>query len=82
MKSSVLIVGAGNGLSASLARLCATNNMSVALAARDIEKLRGLAQETGATLHRCDASDIDEVRNLFEDLDATTGTPELVVYNP
>jgi len=82
MKSSVLIVGAGNGLSASLARLCSKNNMSVALAARDIEKLRSLARETGATLHRCDASDIDEVSNLFEDLDATTGTPELVVYNP
>ena len=42
MSESVLIVGAGNGLSASLAQLCASKGMKVVLAARNIEKLRNL----------------------------------------
>ena len=49
MQESVLIVGAGSGLSASLARLCKSKGMickskgmKVVLAARDIEKLKKL----------------------------------------
>lgn len=82
MSQSVLIVGAGSGLSASLARRCHAAGMQVALAARDGEKARAVAQETGASLHRCDASSIEDVAALFAALDAGTGTPDLVVYNP
>ena len=42
MKESVLIVGVGNGLSASLARLCKSKRMKIVLAARDIVKLKQL----------------------------------------
>ena len=42
MNESVIIVGAGSGLSASLARLCASKNMNVVLAARNIDKLQDL----------------------------------------
>ena len=45
MSESVLIVGAGSGLSASLARLCNSNGMKVVLAARNIEKLDSLKEE-------------------------------------
>jgi NAD(P)-dependent dehydrogenase (short-subunit alcohol dehydrogenase family) len=69
-----LIVGAGNGLSGSLARLCAGAGMRVALAARNIEKLKVFQ---GASLHQCDASDSSDVKRLFESID----TPDLVVYN-
>ena len=82
MSQSVLIVGAGSGLSASLARQCHAAGMQVALAARDGEKARAVAQDTGASLHRCDASSIEDVAALFAALDAGTGTPDLVVYNP
>ncbi len=82
MSQSVLIVGAGSGLSASLARQCHAAGMKVALAARDGEKARAVVQETGASLHRCDASSIEDVAALFAALDAGTGTPDLVVYNP
>ena len=82
MSQSVLIVGAGSGLSASLARRCHAAGMQVALAARDGEKARAVVQETGASLHRCDASSIEDVAALFAALDAGTGTPDLVVYNP
>ena len=82
MSQSVLIVGAGSGLSASLARRCHAAGMQVALAARDGEKARFVAKETGASLHRCDASSIEDVTALFAALDASIGAPDLVVYNP
>lgn len=53
---TALIVGAGKGLSASLARLLAAEGMQVALAARDISKLADLVDETGALPVKCDAS--------------------------
>ena len=82
MTKSVLIVGAGPGLSASLARLCSKRNMTVILAARKIKKLKNLAEETGATLKTCDASSMESVNNLFKDLDSEIGIPDLVIYNP
>ena len=47
-QETALIVGAGRGLSASLARLFAKEGMKVALAARNTGKLVGLAADTGA----------------------------------
>ena len=82
MLSSALIVGAGSGLSAALTRKCREAGMDVALAARDGDRARAIAAETGASLHRCDAGSIEEVAQLFTALDDTIGTPDLVVYNP
>src|ERR1700753_1291659 len=50
---TALIVGAGSGLSASLARLFSREGMRVALAARNSEKLGALCAETGATAFAC-----------------------------
>ena len=82
MAETALIVGAGLGLSASLARICIKDGMKVAIAARNIDKLADLAAETGTELHQCDAGDIDSVAALFAATDKTIGTPNLVVYNP
>ena len=82
MSSSALIIGAGSGLSAALARRCAADGMTVALAARTGEKARDVAAHTGASMHLCDAASIDAVYRLFTDVDAEIGTPDLVVYNP
>lgn len=76
-----LIIGAGSGLSASLARLFAEKGLRVALAARTPGDLDALAGETGATTHQCDASDHREVAQLFAALD-DGGAPDVVVYNP
>jgi len=73
-----LIVGAGSGLSASLARKCAAAGMRVALAARHVGKLDPLVAETHARAFACDAANPVEVAELFSAID----TPELVVYNP
>ena len=82
MTETALIVGAGLGLSASLARICIKDGMKVAIAARNIDKLADLAAETGTELHQCDAGDIESVAALFAATDKTIGTPNLVVYNP
>ncbi|MFN4015304.1 MAG: SDR family NAD(P)-dependent oxidoreductase [Reyranella sp.] len=78
---SALIVGSGPGLSASLARLFAKNGLSVTLAARQTDKLAALAEETGASVHACNAADQEGVATLFETLDAAGRTPDVVVYN-
>src|SRR5437879_2241189 len=76
-----LIVGAGAGLSAAVARKCAGEGMAVVLAARDTQKLGALAQETGATTIACDASRAEEVERLFAAIDAGGERLDLVVYN-
>ena len=78
---STLIVGTGVGLSASLARTFAKAGMSVALAARSVEKLSALAKETGAKTYACDATDRAQVEKLFADMEARQGAPDVVVYN-
>lgn len=77
---SALIVGAGSGLAASLARAFAKEGISVALAARAVDKLAGLAKETGAKTYACDASQRGDVDKLFAALD-NAGAPDVVVYN-
>ena len=77
----VLIVGAGSGLSASLARLFASEGMAVALAARRPEKLQALCAETGARAYACDAVNAEDVQRLFAELDGSIGAPDAVVYN-
>ena len=76
-----LIVGAGEGLSASLARLFAKQNIRVALAARQIEKLGALCNETGARAFACDATKPEEVERLFGLVEREIGAPDVVVYN-
>jgi NAD(P)-dependent dehydrogenase (short-subunit alcohol dehydrogenase family) len=79
--NNALIVGAGSGLSASLARALAKAGVKVALAARSTGDLEALAKETGARTFACDASKRAEVEKLFAELDASSGAPEVVIYN-
>jgi NAD(P)-dependent dehydrogenase (short-subunit alcohol dehydrogenase family) len=76
-----LIVGAGSGLSASLARLFAREGMQVALAARSVDKLASLCAQTGARAYACDAADAAQVDGLFEAVSRDTGEPTVVVFN-
>jgi NAD(P)-dependent dehydrogenase (short-subunit alcohol dehydrogenase family) len=78
---NALIVGAGEGLSASLARLFSKEGIRVALAARKIEKLGALCAETGAQAFACDATNAEDVDRLFGLVEREIGTPDLVVYN-
>jgi NAD(P)-dependent dehydrogenase (short-subunit alcohol dehydrogenase family) len=76
-----LIVGAGSGLSASLARLFAREGMKVALAARGVDKLAELCTQTGARAYPCDAADPAQVEKLFDTASRDPGEPTVVVYN-
>jgi NAD(P)-dependent dehydrogenase (short-subunit alcohol dehydrogenase family) len=78
---TALIVGAGQGLSASLARALAGAGVQVALAARSPAKLAPLAQETGAKSFACDAAKRDDVANLFGSVSRAVGEPDVVIYN-
>src|SRR5262245_48469790 len=78
---TALIVGAGDGLSASLARLFTREGLRVALAARQTDKLATLCKETGATAYACDAASPDDVTKLFARVEHDCGAPDVVVYN-
>jgi len=78
---TALIVGAGPGISASVARGLAAAGLKVGLAARNVEKLAPLAAETGADRFAIDAADPAAVAHLFEEADARLGIPDVVLYN-
>jgi short-subunit dehydrogenase len=76
-----LIVGAGPGVSASLARLFAKNGLKVTLASRTTGDLDPLLTEIGGRAFACDASKPEAVAKLFADMEADGGAPDVVVYN-
>jgi NAD(P)-dependent dehydrogenase (short-subunit alcohol dehydrogenase family) len=78
---SALIVGAGTGVSASLARRLAALDVKIGLAARNVGKLDALAAETRATTFAVDASEASAVAELFDEVDKRLGEPDLVIYN-
>lgn len=79
--ASALIVGAGPGISASVARALRQHGLKVALAARDPRKLAGLATEIGASTFAADAGRPEAVAELFDAVEARQGVPEIVLYN-
>ena len=65
MREKVLIVGAGPGLSSSLARLCVSNKMQVVLASRNIKKLEKLKKKMKIETISCDCSNLGDVKKTI-----------------
>jgi NAD(P)-dependent dehydrogenase (short-subunit alcohol dehydrogenase family) len=82
MSKNALIVGVGSGNSASFARALAAAGYQVVLAARNIEKLDALCQQTGAIAFQCDSTSLESVRELFTSMQQAVGQAEVVLYNP
>ena len=82
MKNSVLIVGAGKGLSSSLAKIFYSNGYKIGLVARNINKIRNLSNEINASLFQYDVSKSENVTRLFKDVDKSLGNLDLVIFNP
>jgi NAD(P)-dependent dehydrogenase (short-subunit alcohol dehydrogenase family) len=82
MAQKVLIVGAGSGLSASLANLLQKEGMAVSLAARSAARLESLRDRFGVATFQCDASQRGQVEQLFRDHERQIGAPDIVIYNP
>jgi len=78
-KGTALIIGAGSGLSASLARQLRARGNAIVLAARNTEKLTALAEETQARTVALDGSDPDDVDALFASLQDRL---DVAIYNP
>lgn len=83
---TAVIVGAGTGLGAALARRFCHAEMNVVMAARNIAKIEVLADEFSGIVHRtiavpCDATSEADVERLFARVAAEFGTPRLVVFN-
>ncbi len=78
---TALIVGAGPGISASVARGLAAAGLRVGLAARNVEKLAPLAAEIHAQTFAVDATDPAGVARLFEAVGSQLGEPDVVLYN-
>ena len=77
--STAVIIGAGSGLSAALARKLAARGQEVVLGARDASKLAALCEETGARAVAMDASDPAQVSEFF---DGIAGDIRVAIYNP
>ena len=78
-----LIVGAGSGLSAAVARAFKGAGLAIGLAARDIAKLGPLVAELNAVAHPCNVAERDQVDALFSAMEkALGGSPDVVVFNP
>jgi short-subunit dehydrogenase len=78
---NALIIGAGQGISASLTRSLREAGLPVVIASRRAENLRSLAEETGAFALSVDAAHASEMERLFGETDALIGAPEVVIYN-
>lgn len=76
-KPLAVIVGVGDGLSASLARVLSGAGYDLILAARNTDKISELARETNAHTVAMDASDPAAMSALFHDI-----APNVAIYNP
>jgi len=81
MNQHVLIVGAGNGLSAALARRFHREGFEVNLACRNIDNITALSQSVNARCYSCDVTEEHQIKNLFATLDKDKRTPDIVIYN-
>ena len=85
-QGSVVIVGAGTGTGAELARVFAAQGYGVALARRRIDTLNSLVDEITAAGGRglamaVDAGDEAAIASLFEAAEAELGPVEVAVFN-
>ena len=78
-QGTALIIGAGSGLSAALARQLHARGHDLILGARNVDKLDALAHETGAQTVALDGSDPAAVDALFAGL---TLPLRVAIYNP
>lgn len=76
-----VIMGAGHGLSAALARRLAREDFKIALIARDVGKLEDLARQTKAITCAADTRLAGDVAAAFAKVDAELGAPDFVIFN-
>ncbi len=82
-KPVAVVVGAGPGLGFAAAKRFAEAGMTAVLVSRNADRLSDLAaQIDGAVAYPCDATDEAAVEKMYDDIEATHGPVEVLVYNP
>ena len=81
-----VIIGAGTGLGAGLARQFAQANHAIVLVRRDAGVAQQMAEELqrqGAEVYvrEADVREPDQVQTLFDDIETTVGTIDVVIFN-
>jgi NAD(P)-dependent dehydrogenase (short-subunit alcohol dehydrogenase family) len=79
--STALIMGAGPGISASVARALAREGIKLGLVSRNVQKLSSLAVETRAEVFAADATDAEAVSASFDHMEAKLGPVDIVLCN-
>lgn len=83
MNKVCVVVGVGPGVGMGVARRFASAGYTLALVARNADKLAGYADEigNGARGFAADAGEADSLRRAFAHIRDTLGAPEVLVYN-
>ena len=79
---TAVIIGAGEGLSASLSKKLHSRGHKLVLAARNIDKLSELQKATNAILVECDAVETADMKRVFLEADKIGGPLDIAIYNP
>ncbi|MFL6564346.1 MAG: SDR family NAD(P)-dependent oxidoreductase [Burkholderiales bacterium] len=80
MTKTLLVAGAGPGLGKAVATRFAREGYAVALAARNEERLSGLAREIGASAFPADLASEGDVASLFNRVETKLGPIEAVAF--
>ena len=81
VKPVALVIGAGKGLSSSLARMLSPH-YQVVLAARDTSDIADLIKDIDAVPVDCDAGEQKDMERLFVLIDELPGELSVAIYNP
>ncbi|MDO5739302.1 MAG: SDR family NAD(P)-dependent oxidoreductase [Ornithinimicrobium sp.] len=78
---TIVITGASDGIGAAAARILKADGAEVVLVGRSPDKTGRLAQELDVPFHLADYTDLDQVRRLAADLDATYSRIDVLANN-
>lgn len=78
---TVVITGASRGIGAALVRRFAAAGSRVVLAARDVDRLEELAEETGGVVHPVDLLDEAQAERFIPEVESAHGAIDVLVNN-
>jgi NAD(P)-dependent dehydrogenase (short-subunit alcohol dehydrogenase family) len=81
MSKVAIVIGAGPGLGAAAARRFAREGFTVGVVARKPGTVEPLAQAIGGHAYTADTTDAAQVAQLFADIRAKLGPPDVLIYN-
>jgi len=81
MSKIAIVIGAGPGLGAAVARRFAREGFQVGIVARKRETVEPIAQAVGGRAYAADATDAAQVAKLFAQIRDELGAPDVLIYN-